>query len=127
MVNLVDGQQRDAQLARLRLGRLGRRNRLQFHALLDQLAHCIDCVKRRGTSAEAKGHAIFYILRSLFAGNLFLIHSSLPPNLFMMRYGNAGAAALPKQPPPAQDLFFYYSMSDMEKQAASNVMLSLLY
>ena len=79
MIQLVDGQQRDTQLARLRLGSLGGRDRLNLQAVLYHLAYCIYHVVRSGTGAQTNNHAVLYILCRLIAGKLLHIHCIRPP------------------------------------------------
>ena len=79
VIQLVDGQQRNAQFTSLRLGSLGGRDRLNLQAVLYHLAYCIYHVVRSGTGAQTNNHAVLYILCRLIAGKLLHIHCIRPP------------------------------------------------
>ena len=74
VVQLVDGQQRNAQFTSLRLGSLGGRDCLNLQTVLDHFADCIDHVVCGGTGAQTDYHAVLYISGSLIACKFFHIH-----------------------------------------------------
>ena len=74
VVELVDGEQRDAQLTRLRLGSLGGRDRLNLQTVLDHFAYRVYHVVSGRAGAQTDYHAVLYISGSLIACKFFHIH-----------------------------------------------------
>src|SRR5699024_10799411 len=103
VIDLIDRQQRDTQLTRLRFRGLGGRDRLNFQAVFHHFAHRIYHMISGRTGAQTDNHAVLYVCSGLIAGQLFHIHCFFLP---------AVRAGCLRQP-----YFLYYKMIGKKGQS----------